>query len=346
MARATRRSRRSVWNIAPYAHAWMNRVPSYFKTAKKFEGQTFGRTKRRGNVKSGQGITLQRDRAAIYRRKRAPRRVRYRAKRSFRSFKSKVLKMKGHRTLMTNRSVVIGGTGTADKQAITSFVLFGGRVDGVGSATSRGYDDMNDMRTRDYMMGDFTGDAERRWASGEIKWYVKTAVMDMTIQNTSELQFALEMDIYEFVCGEMPTAAGPDVESAIAYYQQDVYNVGSLGAAVTTLEQTDRGATPFEFGVPMSKFKMKILKKTKYFIPYGDVVTYQIRQSKIRTLGHSVYRNNSPTTRYTHGVYIVSKPVPAEASQEHQYTVGCTRKYKYVVDEGAATRSNEWNPVG
>ena len=83
----------------------------------------------------------------------------------------------------------------------------------------------------------------------------------------------------------------------------------------------------------MSKFKMKILKKTKYFIPYGDVVTYQIRQSKIRTLGHSVYRNNSPTTRYTHGVYIVSKPVPAEASQEHQYTVGCTRKYKYVVDE-------------
>ena len=116
---------------------------------------------------------------------------------------------------MTNRSVVIGGTGTADKQAITSFVLFGGRVDGVGSATSRGYDDMNDMRTRDYMIGDFTGDAERRWASGEIKWYVKTAVMDMTIQNTSELQFALEMDIYEFVCGEMPTAAGPDVESAV-----------------------------------------------------------------------------------------------------------------------------------
>ena len=337
--------RRMPRNFAPYSLAMMRSGNFRYKArSKQYQGQTLGSTKRRGRVKSGQGITLQRDRSTIYTRKRAPRRVRSKYKKSFRAFKSKVLKMKGHRTLMTNQSVAV--TGSAGQQGITSFVLYGGRVDGLGSATARGYDDMNDLRTRDYMLGDYTGDAERRFASGEIKWYVKTAVMDLTIQNTTELEFALEMDVYEFICGPMPTAAGPDVESAITYYQQDVYNVGTTGPAITSLEQTDRGATPFEFGVPMSKFRMKILKKTKYFIPYGDVITYQIRDSKIRTMGHAIYRDNSPTTKYTHGVYIVSKPVPAEASKAHAYTVGCTRKYKYVVDVDAATRSNEWNPVG
>lgn len=344
MARYRRRV--GVHNFIPYALSRIrqNAPIRTTKFAKWFQGQQNGGTKGKGRLKSGQGVTIQRDRAAIYRRKPAPRRLRARYKKSFRSFKNKVLKMKGHRTLMTNQSVQV--IGNAGQQGITSFVLYGGRVDGLGSATARGYDDMNDLRTRDYMIGDFTGDAERRFASGEIKWYVKTAVMDLTLQNTTDLEFALEVDVYEFVCGPMPTAAGPDVETAIAYYQQDIYNVGTLGPAVTTLEQTDRGATPFEFGVPMSKFRMKILKKTKYFIPYGDVITYQIRDSKIRTMGHQIYRDNSPTTKYTHGVYIVSKPVPAEASQAHQYTVGVTRKYKYVVDSSAATRSNEWNPVG
>lgn len=250
--------------------------------------------------------------------------------------------MKGHRTLLTNQSIAV--LGTAGNQGVTSLVLFGGRVDGITSAGSRGYDDMNDMRTRDYLLGDNTGDAEFRNVGGEAKWYVKTAIMDMTIQNTTSLEFGLEVDIYEFMCGKMPTLAGPDVESAIAYYQQDVYRIGTLGPSVTSLEQTDRGATPFEFGKPMSRFGMKILKKTKYFIPYGDVVTYQIRDTKLKTFGHDVYRDNSPTTRYTRGVYIVSKPLPAVASQEHSLTIGCTRKYKYIVDMSHVTRSNEWNP--
>lgn len=245
---------------------------------------------------------------------------------------------------MTNSSVVV--VSEADKQSCRSWVLYGGRVDGaVSSAIPRGYDDMNDMRKKDFMLGDNTGDAEFRFAPGDVKWYIKTAIMDLTIQNTSQLQFALEMDVYEFTVGEFQNDAGNDVESAIAYYAQDTYVPGTA-VNYTPITLTDRGATPFEFGPAMSKIRMKILKKTKYFIPYGDTVTYQIRDTRIKTMDHRIFRNNCCTTRHTRGVMIIAKPVVATASQESSYAVGCTRKYKYIVDSSATSRSGITNPIG
>ena len=119
--------RRMPRNFAPYSLAMMRSGNFRYKArSKQYQGQTLGSTKRRGRVKSGQGITLQRDRSTIYTRKRAPRRVRSKYKKSFRAFKSKVLKMKGHRTLMTNQSVAV--TGSAGQQGITSFVLYEGHI--------------------------------------------------------------------------------------------------------------------------------------------------------------------------------------------------------------------------
>lgn len=329
---------------APYARAAVKygAGPVLANAAYRYKnrGKSVGR-----NI-SGQGITVQRDRALIYRRRRAPRRMRRRARRSFRSFKAKVLKMKGSRQIMTNSSVVV--VSNANEQSAKSWVLYGGRVDGaVSSAIPRGYDDMNDMRKKDYMLGDATGDVATngRFAPGDVKWYIKTAVMDLTIQNTTQLQFALEMDIYEFTVGEFQNDAGNDVESALAFYAQDTYLPGSA-VNYTSIDLTDRGATPFEFGPAMSKIRMKILKKTKYFIPYGDTVTYQIRDTRIRTMDHRIFRNNCCTTKHTRGVLIIAKPVVATASQEASYTVGCTRKYKYIVDSSATSRAGVTDPIG
>ncbi|UYD39086.1 MAG: capsid protein [Wigfec virus K19_450] len=292
---------------------------------------------------SGRGVSGHYDRSFIYRRRRAPARVRRRAKRSFRSFKSKVLKMKGHRTLITNQSITVSGN--VNEQAVKSFVLYGGRSDGLSNQSARGYDDMNDMRSRDYMIGDTTGDAQQRFTGGDIKWLVKTGIMDMTIENTSA--FSLELDVYEFICGKIhdPTGFVEDVEQAIAYYQAEVKSPGAA-TNLPTLYQTNRGVTPFEFGSAMAKFGMKILKKTKYFITEGGVITYQIRNSKICSFNVSVYDDASPTTRYTRGVYVVSKPTPGSASEAHEYIVGMTRKYKYVVDSSAANRAASWEPIG
>lgn len=296
----------------------------------------------KGRERSGQGVTLQKDRALIYRRRRAPRRLRRRMRRSFRSFKSKVLKMKGHRTWFTNSTHVTSGL--AGSQAVTSYVLFGGRVDGaVSGSIVRGYDDMNDLRSKDYLLGDVSGDAQFRFSNGEGKWYVKTAVLDCTLQNNSNSQ-PLEIDVYEFTCGNIITAAGTDVESALVYYQNpDVY---PQGTGLTTYNLNTRGVTPFEFGNSMSKIRMKILKKTKYFLPVGDTLTYQIRSAKIRTMTHAVFRNNSCTTPYTRGILVISKPTVANADQAFSYTMGITRKYKYVVDESNMTRAGLSNPLG
>lgn len=297
----------------------------------------YTQTQNNKKVKSGQGVTLQKDRALIYRRRRAPARKRRRARRAMRSFKSKILKMKGHRTFVSNNQLALSAA--AGKQLVTSFVLFGGRVDGaVSTAVDRGYDDMNDMRSKDVLLGDPTGDAQQRWAPGDTKWYVKTGIMDITLQNNDTNAYAHEIDIYEFTCGQIPSIAGADVESAIQFYNQDTYKQGP-SASLTALTQDMRGVTPFEFGNSMAKIRMKILKKTKYFIPFGDTITYQIRDTKIRTLNHSVFRDVSCTTRHTRGIYIVAKPTVAYYTGAINLIVGVTRKYKYVVDESNTDRA-------
>lgn len=311
--------------LAHAAHRYRNR------------GKSVGR-----NV-SGVGVTVQRDRAVTYRRRRAPRRLRRRMRRSMRSFKSKILKMKGTRQAMNNSVYTVSSV--ASQQSVCTWVLYGGRVDGaVSTAVQRGYDDMNDIRRKDFLLGDATGDAQFRWAPGDVKWFVKTAVMDLTIQNTTAAQFALELDVYEFTCGIFQNDAGDSVEAALAYYNQDTYIPGGA-ANWTTIDLTDRGATPFELGPAMQKIRMKILKKTKYFIPYGDTVTYQIRDTRIRTFTHAVYRNNACTTKHTRGVMIIAKPVVASGDQIGTYQVGCTRKYKYVVDSSATSRAGNFEPI-
>jgi len=296
-----------------------------------------------GRSVSGGGVSRQHDRATVYRRKRAPRRVRMRARRSMGSFKSKILKMKGHRTFFTNSQFTV--LSTAGTQAATSWVLYGGRVDGTSTTGSipRGYDDMNDMRSKDYMLAQNTGDAENRFQGGNLKWYVKTGIMDLTIQNISDNSVAIEMDIYEFTCGHIVSTAGSDVETAIQYYHQDTFISGNDTAGLDTYTLNTRGVTPFEFGPALSKFRMKILKKTKYFIPFGDTVTYQIRDTRIRTMSHGVYRNESCTTYATHGILVVAKPTAASASSAISYVCGCSRKYKYVVDSSHVDRAALFN---
>lgn len=301
-------------------------------------------------VRGGTGVTTQHDSKVIYRRKRAPRKKRRRAKKAMRSFKSKMLKLKGHRQMMCNNVLTV--TSGASSQSVKSFVIYGGRIDNVAGvapsdAVYRGYDDMNDMRRRDYMLGDSTGDAQNRFAPGDVKWYVKTAVMDCTIQNI-DATIGIEMDVYEFTVGKFQynpaDARAYDVESQIQNYNQDTYLPGASNAGLTILTQTMRGATPFEFGPALSKMKMKILKKTKYFIPPGNTITYQLRDTKCRTMTHAVFRDNVPTTYATRGIYIVSKPVIHSAGYESSYKIGFTRKYKYVVDSSATDRTAWWDP--
>lgn len=298
-----------------------------------------------GRNVSGVGVSGQHDRANVYRRRRAPRRKRMRARRSMKSFKSKILKMKGHRTFFTNSQFSVSSV--ASQQSAKSWVIYGGRTDGTSltGGILRGYDDMEDMRKKDYMLDAAAGDAENRFHGGNLKWYIKTAIIDMTIQNNSENSVPIEMDIYEFTCGVLPSAAGGDVETAMQYYHQDTLLSGADTAGLDAYTLATRGITPFEMGTAMSKFRMKILKKTKYFIPFGNTVTYQIRDTRIRTMTHNVYRAESATTYCTHGVLIIAKPTAVFADTTCNYVVGCSRKYKYVIDSSHVDRAGLFHPA-
>jgi len=306
-------------------------------------GQSFTENGTKKDI-SGQGITAQRDSSLIYQRKRAPYAIRRKARRSIQDFKRKILSLKGSRTFFTNS--VFTSSAAANKQSITSWVLYGGRVDGaVSGAIDRGYDDMNDLREKDYLLGDNTGDAERRWSEGDAKWYIKTAVLDCTLENTSTGTVPIEVDIYEFTCKKLSSLAGTDVETALDYYADpDTYLPGASAAGLQILQLDTRGVTPFEYGPSMQKMGFKILKKTKYFVPKGDSITYQIRDTNIRTMTHQVFRDESCTTYCTRGILVISKPTAGQSTSASQYIMGCTRKYKYVVDESNASRAGQFNP--
>lgn len=311
-------------------------------------GSATGTTIRRG-TRSGQGVTEQRDRALIYRRKGAPRRVRSRNKRWTRKFQRTLAKLGGARTLLTNKPTIV--IAAAGNQAIVDFVLFGGRVDGAVAAADRGFDDMNDLRQRDYLVGDSTGDVQNRFSSGAVKFVVSTAIMDLTIHNSTVEEptqnFPMELDVYEFACGEWPGTLGSDLLTAFQTLNQDAFPQAAAGPNISTLQLYDRGCTPFELPAALKGTKTRIYKKTKYFVPVGDTVTYQIRQTKFRTFnGEELYRHNSPVTKYTQGVIIVSKPLAGLGDVPHRYTVGCTRKYKYHVVMNATTRGAFWDPSG
>lgn len=339
-------SRRSVVR-APYG-PYIRKAVSAAKTAynvgsfaynayNHLRGKMRGRS--RGGVLSSQGVSVQHDSRRVYTRKRASKRVRRAAKKKYRRFLASTMKLLGTRTVLMNRQLTM--TAGVAQQIFDSVVLYGGAQAVYGTASDRGYDDMKEIIFKDYLMADTTGDAERRWSAGGSKLFFDTGILDCTIQNTSltsELGAgsAIELDIYEFTTRKFDCY--PTVHEGI---------VGALtyspiqASGLTALSVYQRGFTPFEAPEACKMMGFRIIKKTKYFIPYGDVVTYQIRDSKNHVLSSSdVLLNADSTTNWTRGLLFIGKVLPTNAETGiASLKIGMTRKYKYKIMESNNTRA-------
>jgi len=158
----------------------------------------------------------------------------------------------------------------------------------------------------------------------------------------------LEFDIYECSMskpGEVMTGTDTytnfnDLQSVFTYgfAQENVINdEGVVGEVAINVNA--RGFSPFDSTYALSKFGIKIWKKTKYTILNGDTVTYQVRDPKRRVIDRKSLATGGGFNKpgWTRIIFFVYKLVPglSVGNTVGKYIqaadIGITRKYTYKI---------------
>lgn len=111
-----------------------------------------------------------------------------------------------------------------------------------------------------------------------------SGVLDLTLRNTSVQrdtaqdpfgpwnECSLEVDLYVMSSSKKWQ---PNVQSMRQALDEGFATTKGLDGTNNQLTRTSRGVTVFDNPDAISKFRLTVQKKTKYFIPYGQQVTYQ-----------------------------------------------------------------------
>lgn len=296
---------------------------------------------RRRRPTSGLGITTQHDERRIYRRKSMPRFKR----RKWKMFKNKVLAVSekdlGTRTVVFN-ATYSSTNNVSGNQLLSEFALY------PVQSTSGQLNDMNNIMGME--SGDWTA-AKGGVVDATSKIIFKSAIIDLTFRNAStffttvgggvlDSRAKLETDIYEMESAapfDDSTGTYNGLGAALTAGFSDTLNIGGAG---TALVLTQRGVTPWDVPASLSRFKLRILKKTKFVTPNGDTFTYQMRDPRRRVSNKiSLTNAQGPNKRgWTRWIFIISKLVPGlpigtgDGTFQEILTVGVTRKYFYKVE--------------
>jgi len=299
-------------------------------------------------VSSGIGVTTQHDISRVYTKSRMPRRKRRRWKSFSRKVNAVAEKELGSRTVVFNK-LATNVNSTDGTQSLQHVALYPAR-----SSTNH----LDDL----HLVCQMENDADPTAALGitvdnTTKFIFKSAVLDLTFRNVSTLRTAgvdnldgaakMEVDVYEIISPLTWSDTG-GYESSLGDAFGAKGNLlvkiigGAGGGANATIDLGSRGVTPFDMPYALSYYRIKIIKKTKYFVNNGDTFTYQIRDPKRHVWSQEKMQLfagvNVP--RATRHLLIVSKLVPGLAlgtsngTYKESFALGITRKYFYKL-EGA-----------
>jgi len=284
---------------------------------KAISGMINGGSKKQRSVP---GVTRQHDFQNQYRRKRMP----YRKKKGWISFVKKVravnAKEEGTKTVLFNSSNISEETVPGAQQY--KFIAMYGR---------KGTNPTNEIGSAD-LSTIITNGTET--ASTSQKLTFKSAVLDMTITNTGTNK--VEMDIYHLTFWGDSNSSSFDGSLTSGASNTPLLNPNAdnyFGA----LNLGRRGCTPFELPNFIRDAKCTIQKKTKYFIPNGDTMTYQMRDAKEHHISEfRVQQDSTPAIKgITKALLIVWKPVIGSGDTGNEITLGVTRKYSYTSEDDA-----------
>lgn len=316
----------------------------------RYRGATsYGSTRtaraRPAGVRSGMGVTVQHDARRIYSKRRMPRGMRKRWKR----FSKKVLAVSekdlGSRTVVFNKLQQYSNS-TSGSHGLAYCALYS--ASGSGDSFMK---DLNNLSTYEnrvapsHTVGDTTYDTT--------KWIFKSAILDLTVRNASTYNNAgsdvasadakLEVDVYELISKREwadATTMGPvsDITGCFSYGATITPTLNDTGGPVGVV-LTQRGVTPWDLPAALGAYRLKILKKTKYFLNNGDQFTYQIRDPKRRVVMNEnidkAEGGNKPG--WTRHVLMIYKLVPGltvgtdPGTYKEKVDCGITRKYFYKI---------------
>jgi len=281
------------------------------------------------------------DQRFVYRKTNMPRRKKKRWVSFVRKVNAAAEKELGSRTVLFNDSITLGST-TSGNQCCLTLGLY------TKFNNSRGW--LNDLNA----IQAFENVGDQTAAAGETvdpstKFIFHSAIMDLTIRNISTFQpaadgvrnldgaAAIELDLYE-------VQVRKDNSDQTTIYNSlssmlNAYDTKQIGGAGVGISITDRGASPWEMTSGLSNFGIKILSKTKYFIPNGQTITHQTRDPGRRVYVKSQLESfDDYADKNTKLYFIIYKLVPGLTvgstlgTYQHNLVVGTTRKYLYKIE--------------
>lgn len=317
MMNTLRRGFRAASRYKPYIKAGFKAYGAY----KQFKNQSNTRTQTQNRVRSGVGVTTQKDVRTTYRRKRMPRRKRKRWVKFVKKVHAATDSAIATRSVIFNNTLQIGGTDANQTTGVISLYGWRGSVatDAVGTA---------DVRTITQRDGDVDEQSE--------KWRFTSGVLDCTASNIGGAP--LEVDVYEVIkTGKGRTTNGNlNLEYTSALTQTSVPPAGA-GGSLSSPTILTRGWTPFNCSLASAK-GLKVIKKTKYFLPEGETFTYQIRDPKNHWVGgediNDASGNEFARNGMTRMLFIIAKSVVGTTAETFELLVGCTRSYHYKIYNG------------
>lgn len=325
----------SVIKYAPSVRQFARAGVRAYKAYRTYQDWTKSKKSTDGVVTTGQY-----DKRVQYVKKKMPR---YK-KKAWKRFTKKVIAVQknqlGTRTWLTNGQTSRTTDSVTDFQHYVCCWLYGNR--GVDTTGELGAGDLNAIVGRELNTG-----------PNNLKFTVYSAILDITMQNGSTATDGfiptLEVDIYHVRFSKECNYADFNLLHLDAR-SKDSNLPNTPTALANRVWLNTRGATLFDMPILISMSGMKILKKTKVFIPPGNQATYQIRNPLNFTFGAQDIRETTTANCFTYpkcteGAIIIFKPVVNLAGaggtfvQNSRLVVGSTRKYCYVVAQDAVTRS-------
>lgn len=308
--------------------------------------RSFTVNSRRKSPTTAIGVTEQYDARTIYRRKRMSRGKR----KSWRKFSKKVLAVSekglGTQQVLFNTPVTVTETG-AGNQLIFSVSLYGLR------STATIHNDLQSISA--FIAGAATTPTSGLAVGDSSNIIFKSGILDITIRNSSTNNGApdssarLELDIYELQLSKTAEETGSNYNTIQEIFDQNFARTLAIGGSGTEISQFLRGATPFDFSYSLSRFGIKINRKTKYTIANGDQITYQMRDPRryvmpLREMSNKDGFNKPGMTRV---IYMVAKlapglvvgPIGAPGVYQQNINIGVTRKYTFKVENWSEDRT-------
>lgn len=318
----TQKNLKAYYNTAKRAYPYVQQGLKYYNQYKRMKTQS---TKKKGT--SGYGVTNQHDAKIVYRKKSMPRKRRNRWKRFVRKVEAVADKGLGTKTRVFNNS--LNNANGVGSQAWMSAVLYG--KFGTDTPSSTGNLDLANI-------------VSSYGTQRPFKVKLKSAVLDVTLTNCGDSaqgpSCPIEVDVFQVYFRGDPKLGNLE---DIVNLAQDRTNT-LTGSGALTLQK--RGVQLFELPTAISIGNIKIVKKTKFFLPYQGTCTYQIRDPRNRVLNNEDITEGQPAPvpsnsfvmpGWTQGIVVFWKPIAGFENTVVKLAMGCSRKYNYRIDTDSFT---------